>query len=102
MTNATPPVHEAMLDGATLDALVADVLAHAELLDVMTKGGPSAYAAFGPRELTAAVDALRAGRVRAVQLRYRHGGDEWRDTLVLAPTGVRLVRIQTPSLGGTS
>lgn len=102
MTDALPPVHEAVLDGATLDALVADLQAHAELLDVMIKGAPSAYATFAPTELPAAVAALREGRVRALQLRYRHGGSEWRDTLVPGPSGVRLVRIQTPTPGGSA
>lgn len=99
MTESLPPVNEALLDAPTLDALVADLLAHAELLDVWTKGGPTARAELAPTDLATAIAALRAGRVRAIQIRYRHGGAEWRDTLLDTPSGVRLVRVSTPSSG---
>lgn len=100
MTAPLPTLQDSVLDAETLDALVRDWLDHAEVLDVMTKGAPGSRATFAPADLPRAVDALRSGQVRAVQVRYLHGGVEWRDTLLPAPTGTRLVRIQTPPSGG--
>lgn len=88
-----PELREAELDGATLDALVGDILREARVLAVLLKGGPTALAEGGDVTLEAAVGLLREGRVRAVQVRYEHRGQVWTDTLLRGATGVRLVRI---------
>src|SRR5690606_7555629 len=76
-----PPLYESVLDDATLDALFGDVGALGEVL-VTVKGAPTEHAAEAPVTLADARDALVAGRVRGVQLRYVHEGQVWCDTLM--------------------
>lgn len=91
---ALPPVHEGTLDDETLDALFADVASAATLLAVIVKRGRAAEPPRSPAALEDARVALRAGAVRAVQLRYRHEGREWWDTISSsAPGRWRVVRI---------
>jgi hypothetical protein len=91
------PLHEALLDDEALAQLIGDVTSGATLLGVTTKGGARVMAvdaAGDPRaQLRAAHAALRAGAIAGVQLRYRHDGREWWDTLMLVVGGVRLIRI---------
>jgi hypothetical protein len=99
VSDALPAVHEAVLDAATLEALVADLAAHAEVLGwkVRSRG----VVAGGPSSLADAVSGLVGGEVLALQIHYCFGAVEWRDTLLPGPAGVRLVRIQTPPPGGS-
>ncbi len=91
---ALPPVHQGSLDDATLDALFADIAAAATLLAVIVKRGRAAEPPRSPAALEDARAALRSGAVRAVQLRYRHEGREWWDTVSpSAPGRWRVVRI---------
>lgn len=93
------PVQEAVLDEAGVDALFADLAAAATLLGIATRGGARTRAvepeAPGdlPGALVAARAGLRDGRHAGVQVRYRHGDQEWWDTLLRGPDGVRLIRI---------
>lgn len=92
-----PPVHEALLDEATVDQLVGDLLGAATLHAVLVKGGAEALAeGVEGMTLQAAVGLLREGRVRAVQVRYTHAGRRWTDTLMRVGSAVRLVRMETP------
>ena len=91
-----PDLQEGMLDPATLDALLTDLEAHAEILDVITKGAAEQLADPYRTKLRVAVDALLTGLVRGVQVRYRYQKKEWRDTLIRVPEGVRIVRIEMP------
>lgn len=79
-----------------LHALVDDLEQHAEVLDVLTKGGPKAHADPTPVSLRDAVLRLVRGEVRGVQVRYLFEGSEWRDTLLSTPTGVQDVRMKMP------
>lgn len=94
MNGELPPMQIAVLDAETVDQLFFDIEAAAELVEVVLKGAPEEHASAGPLTLSAARDALAARRVLGVQLRYRHAGKEWWDTLMLVPEGVRLVRIE--------
>lgn len=92
-----PPVHEALLDDATLEMLVGDLLGAATLHAVLVKGGAETLAeGVEGLSLREAVAMLRGGRVRAVQVRYTHQGTAWTDTLMRVGSAVRLVRMQTP------
>lgn len=89
-----PQVLEGTLDAPTLDALFADVEATGALLAVVLKRGRTAEPPRGPSALADAREALRAGLASAVQLRYRHEGREWWDTVLSAGPGAwRVVRI---------
>lgn len=97
MTEAIPlsELRSALLDEATLGALVDDITRETEVLGVQVKGAPEALSE-GGGALAEAVVMLREGRVRAVQVRYRHRGVVWTDTLLRGPEGVRLVRVAMP------
>jgi hypothetical protein len=91
----TTPVHEAFLDEATVRQLFFDIGAAGELVDIVWKSPGARRAEVGATSLSLAAtqQALAAGEVAAVQLRYRFNGEEWWDTLVRTAAGVRLIRI---------
>lgn len=89
-----PAVHEGQLDDEGLEALFTDVATAATLLAVVVKRGRTAEPPSVASALEAARAQLRAGAARAVQLRYRHEGREWWDTISpCAPGRWRVVRI---------
>lgn len=88
-----PELHEALLDAATEGSLLTDIEALTDLLGVTLKGAPTQMVDDGPLTLADALAAWRAGAARGMQLRYRHQGVEWWDTLMRTPAGTRLVRI---------
>lgn len=87
---------QADLDPATLAALFDDLERHAEVLDAYLKGAATVATAAADTPLRAAQAALQTGQARGVQIRYRWGGEEWRDTLIRTDAGVRLVRARMP------
>lgn len=93
-----PDVYQGHLDEAALGAYAADLAALAGPIQVSVKSAERAYVdeALQP-SVEEALAALAAGRVRAVQLRYRHETVSWTDTLFRAAGGYRLVRMQAPS-----
>jgi hypothetical protein len=90
-----PPLQETTLDEGMLDALFLDVGALGQLLSVVVRPREGLARPTRP-SLERAREALRSGEALGVQLRYRHQGSEWWDTLMPAPGGVRLVRIAHP------
>ena len=97
MTLDVPPLTDVLLDDAQLAQLAFDLEHAAELIDVAIRPlGARRAAPSGRPSLSAALHAL-ATRTASVQLRYRHRGEEWWDTLLPANAGVRLVRIRAPS-----
>lgn len=90
-----PPLHEGVVDDAFLVALEQDLLAGTEVIEVLTRGGPTMRGVGGGRDVSGALAALRSGAVRGVQVRYRHGGTEWWDTVTRASPGeYRIVRFE--------
>lgn len=92
-----PEVFQAELSEAEVRALFADLAACAEVLDVFAKGGPEARAVELGGSIAVALEALLSRGVRAVQVRYRHDGGEWRDTITAGADAYRLVRVRTPA-----
>ncbi|MBL8625883.1 MAG: hypothetical protein JNK64_31505 [Myxococcales bacterium] len=90
---ALPPICDVLIDDATVDQLFFDIGAAAELVAVMLKAPGAQRADDAAPDLAAAHRALRAGTAAGVQLRYRHAGEEWWDTVVHTPAGFRLIRI---------
>lgn len=97
-----PPVQTAELDAEMLEAVLRDIEQCTELLEAVFKGAPGQRAT-APMRVTENVQAMRkirfalhAGGAAGVQLRYRHDGAEWWDTLMRGPNGFRLVRMQLP------
>ncbi len=91
LENHQPVLTESFLDAATLASLFDDIEALGRILLVSVKGQGRANG-----ESVALRDAYALFRERAVagvQIRYLHEGQEWWDTLMHTPQGVRLVRI---------
>lgn len=86
-------LQDAILDPGTVTALFADLAGCTEVLGVLIKNGPTAPAPDGIIDLARGRDLLDAGSVRGIQIRYRYQGQEWWDTLMRTPLGIRLVRI---------
>ena len=95
-TTPVSDVHEAVIDDATLDALVSDLTTYAQVLDVLVKGAPTHRTNGQVVALQDAVAWLRDGSVRGIQVRYRYDECEWRDTWLATGAGIRLVRVKTP------
>ncbi len=89
-----PELLDQVIDEPTLQALVADIEGLTQVFEVLVKGAAQARASGGPLSPSQAVDMLRAGQVRGVQIRYRHEGVEWMDTLMQTPQGTRVVRMR--------
>jgi hypothetical protein len=90
-----PEMRDAVLDAAALAALLRDIGTLTTIDEVIVKDRPGlARAPSTDVALDQVQRLLLAGEVRGVQIRYRHGGAIWWDTLMATPDGVRLVRIR--------
>ena len=88
-----PQLQQVEVDDALLDALVTDLTALTEILAVMPKASAGRIV---PQNVPLAegVQQLRDNTLRGLQVRYRYEGDEWWDTLMQTPNGIRLTRIK--------
>lgn len=96
-----PALQQTVLDAPTLDALFRDLAQCTQILGVIPKGAPQAYATDRGISLEAAREGLASGAFRGVQVRYRYEKQEWCDTLLATPSGVRLVRISLDEAMGS-
>jgi hypothetical protein len=89
-----PALQQTLLDPSTLQTLFRDLAACAEIQSVTTRA-PGPPRAVPPLviDLDLARNGLLTGETRSVQIRYRHAGQTWCDTLMSSPAGTRLVRI---------
>ncbi len=96
-----PPLHQAVLDAATVDALFADLAACTRVLAIIPKRAARAMIdeSTSSLDLASARAGLRDGSMRGVQIRYHYDGREWCDTLMAGADGAaRLVRICTDEI----
>ena len=91
-----PDLNQAELDESTLRQLFQDVGEFTELLEVIPKYAAAGYVPEIPSiTLAEGLNLLLDGGARAMQLRYRHDGTTWWDTLMPTPKDTfRIVRIQ--------
>jgi hypothetical protein len=87
-----PDLREAILDADKLAALLRDIAALTKVDDIIVKGRPGQEPASVP--LDEVQQLLLGGEIRGVQIRYRHDGAVWWDTLMCTAEGVKLVRIR--------
>lgn len=88
---------QAVLDHATLEALVRDLGSQTQILSLTTKQGEQRRAQSAGDSLVEAVEALKQGKLRGVQVHYLWRGQEWLDTLLRGPEGIKIVRTLAPS-----
>lgn len=89
-----PELLDQVIDEATLLTLVGDIEALTRVQEVLVKGAPADRAQTGALTPRQAVELLRTGQVRGVQIRYHHDGVDWLDTLMRTPAGTRVVRMR--------
>lgn len=92
------PLNEALLDDDELVQLLSDIELAADLVQVRLKGAAAAHSVGAPT-LADATAGLVGGSVAAVQLCYEYRGQQWIDTLMRTPRGVRLIRAPVPVRG---
>lgn len=98
MSNDLPEINESIIDADTLHQLIHDISSLTEILEVIPKGAPERYVAepgtAANMSLTLGRDLLLAGEIRGLQIRYRHEGAQWWDTLIRTDDGIKIVRIR--------
>ena len=91
-----PEMNSALLDAAGVESLLRDIESCTELLEIVPKYSRQSLISEPDNRLTFA-DAralIERGDVRGVQIRYRHEGAEWWDTLMNRGERWQLVRIR--------
>ncbi|MCB9602440.1 MAG: hypothetical protein H6720_19150 [Sandaracinus sp.] len=91
-----PDVYQAELDGALFEALMDDLAEHAEIFAVFVKNDAEEHADEPRVALDQARLLLLLGKVRGIQIHYRHDGVTWIDTLLRGPASIRIVRMAAP------
>ena len=91
---ALPELNEAELDDHTLTALFYDIETCTQVLEVIVRHVAAGYV--GPQRVSLkhARRLVQERAVRGVQIRYVYDEAEWWDTLMVLPTGVRIIRIE--------
>lgn len=89
-----PRMSDAVLDEEELRALWRDLRLLGTVDEVVVKAGAGRVEEAGSYTLDDAERMIRERSVRGVQVRYRHDGAVWWDTLMIMPGGVRLVRVR--------
>ena len=95
-----PPLQQTVLDAATTDVLFRDLAACTRVLSVIPKTAAMGRTT-GSITLEAAAAGLRNGTLRGAQVRYVYDQEEWCDTLIATPAGLRVVRISTTDITAT-
>lgn len=88
-----PELHQTILDDTTLSALFSDLETFTEVLSVIAKAGPG-YVTPKNISLQEGHELITQDKVRGLQIRYQYAGDEWWDTLIKTPDGIRITRIK--------
>jgi hypothetical protein len=91
-----PPMSDALLTDEQLASLFRDYRQCAESLRLLVKPGPGFVPAGPEPSLDEVETLLRERRIRGLQVRYRYDDLQWFDTLMVQPSGVRLIRISHP------
>ena len=90
-------MHEAELDAELLGAFFAQLETSAEIHEIRVQRQREQLSGSDARARLAALHkALLDGALHGVQIRYRHVGAEWIDTLLRREAGFRLVRMRAP------
>lgn len=85
-------LYQSELSPEQLAALQIDLTELTEILATLPKGGSLEMAPNTTLPLDEGIAQLTCGAIHGLQIRYRYDGDEWWDTLLRTPRGVRLVR----------
>jgi hypothetical protein len=95
----TPPLPDLLqsdIDDATLRQLITDIGTYTQITEIIPKHAPGYVEENpGPLQLDEAYRMLSERSLHGLQLRYRHEGKTWWDTIMPQPGGLfRIVRIE--------
>ena len=93
-TLSLPDLQNAWIDNETAEKLFDDIAACAEVLEVIPRLATGHYALPGFMSLEAGRHLFFSGQAGGLQIRYRHAGSEWWDTLMHREDKIRVVRIE--------
>jgi hypothetical protein len=94
-----PELQDEEINLATASTILSDIEHGTDVLDIRLKGSAAAHVLPGRVSIGLARETFLRGSVAGVQIRYRHQGRHWCDTLMRTPTGARIVRIATDRVG---
>lgn len=92
MSEPLPELCQGVMDSRMLNSFVRDLMELAEILNVIVKGGSQSHASATGLTLSEAVELLRRGELRGVQVHYTWDEEAWLDTLIGDGHQIRLVR----------
>lgn len=92
--HSEPPVHTGVMDDETLDCYLRDLEMCANVYEVTTKGGATVVADAAANDVASAINRLREGAVRGVQVRYGFDNAMWCDTLMRVEDELHIVRMR--------
>ena len=88
-----PELQDTLLDEDTVDRLLEDIRTRTSIIAVVPKGDLGTHSTCEKIPHDSVLDAFIGKSVHAMQIRYLYDDEEWWDTLMHTPGGVRLVRI---------
>jgi hypothetical protein len=88
-----PNMQHQVLDDATVARLRDDIAQLTQLLEVKTRDSGTLSSTDPAAAIAEAFTKLLARQTRGVQVRYRHAGQTWWDTLMPTAAGIRLTRV---------
>lgn len=91
-----PEMREMIFGEEQLSSFIDDLKNFTQIESIQTKGGAGLYADERQPKLDDAFTALRNGAVRGIQIRYRHNGFDWSDTVFSIASDYKIVRCQHP------
>lgn len=91
-----PPMCDAVLDDEQIAALFRDYRQCAQSPQIVVKNGPGLVPVAPSPSVDEVETLLRDRRIRGLQVRYVYQQLQWFDTLMVQPSGVRLIRISHP------
>lgn len=95
MNTPLPDLQQSVLDSKTVAQLFSDIAEFGTDFEIIPKFTAEGYIDHRTQlTLDDGRTLLLAGKLRALQIRYRYQGADWWDTLMTTPQGIRLVRIQ--------
>lgn len=89
-----PPMREAILGVAEVEALFADLKEYASNVQLIARSRNTGAGGDHSPRLAEACERLVSGDVRKMQVRYEWQDVRWIDTFEIQDAGIRLVRIQ--------
>lgn len=87
-----PMMVEGTIDDATLRQMFDDLAQSATILGIREKGHGRSYADTNELTPAAALERLLNRTAPAIQIRYRHDGFDWTDTILTTRDAFRVVR----------